>query len=41
VDPALAARIAASHRSGVDRTRTLAHLLTLIRWKQVLAGSAT
>lgn len=39
VDPALAARIADSHRSGTDRTRTLAHLLTLIRWKQVLSGA--
>ncbi|MCS5692529.1 asparagine synthase-related protein [Cyanobium sp. FGCU-6] len=40
VDPALAARIADSHCSGMDRTRTLAHLLTLIRWRQVLSEAA-
>jgi asparagine synthase (glutamine-hydrolysing) len=37
VDPGLIGRILEAHRSGTDRTRTLAFLLTLIVWKQVIA----
>ncbi|WP_216913046.1 MULTISPECIES: asparagine synthase C-terminal domain-containing protein [unclassified Synechococcus] len=37
VDPELIGRILEAHRSGTDRTRTLAFLLTLIVWKQVIA----
>jgi len=37
VDPELVGRILEIHRSGTDRTRTLAFLLTLIVWKQVIA----
>jgi asparagine synthase (glutamine-hydrolysing) len=38
VDPALVARILDAHRGGTDRTRTLAFLLTLIFWKQVITS---
>lgn len=37
VDPELLSRILDAHRNGSDRTRTLAFLLTLIFWKQVIA----
>lgn len=37
VDPALLRRIVDAHRNGDDRTRTLAFLLTLIFWKQVIS----
>jgi len=36
VDPALVSSILANHKSGDDRTRTLAFLLTMIYWKQNL-----
>jgi asparagine synthase (glutamine-hydrolysing) len=36
IDPALVASILVSHKSGEDRTRTLAFLLTMIYWKQNL-----
>jgi hypothetical protein len=36
VDPELLSRILDAHRNGTDRTRTLAFLLTLIFWKQVI-----
>jgi asparagine synthase (glutamine-hydrolysing) len=36
VDPDLLRRILDAHRNGTDRTRTLAFLLTLIFWKQVI-----
>ena len=36
VDPELLGRILDAHRHGTDRTRTLAFLLTLIYWKQVI-----
>jgi asparagine synthase (glutamine-hydrolysing) len=38
VEPALLRRILDAHRGGTDRTRTLAFLLTLIYWKQVIAS---
>lgn len=37
VDMDLIRRLLESHQSGVDRTRTLAFLLTLIFWKQVIS----
>jgi asparagine synthase (glutamine-hydrolysing) len=37
VDPGLLGRILDAHAAGSDRTRTLAFLLTLIFWKQVIA----
>jgi asparagine synthase (glutamine-hydrolysing) len=37
VDPELLSRILDAHRNGTDRTRTLAFLLTLIYWKQVIS----
>jgi asparagine synthase (glutamine-hydrolysing) len=36
IDPVLVASILSSHKSGNDRTRTLAFLLTMIYWKQNL-----
>jgi len=36
IDPALVASILVNHKSGDDRTRTLAFLLTMIYWKQNL-----
>jgi len=36
IDPALVATILLNHKSGDDRTRTLAFLLTMIYWKQNL-----
>ena len=36
IDPTLVASILSSHKSGNDRTRTLAFLLTMIYWKQNL-----
>jgi asparagine synthase (glutamine-hydrolysing) len=36
IDPDLVASILSSHKSGNDRTRTLAFLLTMIYWKQNL-----
>ena len=39
VDPALVASILVNHKSGDDRTRTLAFLLTMIYWKQNLSQS--
>ncbi|WP_216901282.1 asparagine synthase C-terminal domain-containing protein [Synechococcus sp. CCY 9618] len=36
VDPALVGRILEAHAAGGDRTRSLAFLLTLIFWKQVI-----
>ena len=36
LDPELVVRILEAHSSGTDRTRTLAFLLTLIVWKQVI-----
>jgi asparagine synthase (glutamine-hydrolysing) len=38
IDPAAAMAILQEHRAGGDRTRSLAFLLTMVRWKQVLAG---
>jgi asparagine synthase (glutamine-hydrolysing) len=38
VDPALLREIIDAHRSGTERTRTLAFLLTLIFWKKVLSS---
>lgn len=43
IDPSAATQILDSHRNGTDRTRTIAFLLTMIHWKQVvkeLAGHA-
>jgi asparagine synthase (glutamine-hydrolysing) len=37
IDPALVTSILSSHKSGKDRTRTLAFLLTMIYWKQNLS----
>ncbi len=37
IDPALLRRIIESHRQGNDRTRTLAFVLTMIFWKQVIS----
>jgi hypothetical protein len=39
VDSNLVSSILASHKSGVDRTRTLAFLLTMIYWKQNLLNN--
>ncbi len=39
VDPGLVQRILEAHRSGTDRTRSLAFLLTMIHWKGVLAST--
>jgi asparagine synthase (glutamine-hydrolysing) len=36
IDPDLVATILLNHKSGEDRTRTLAFLLTMIYWKQNL-----
>ena len=38
VDPSTVRGIMAQHSSGQDRTRSLAFLLTMVRWKQVLAA---
>jgi len=38
VDPSTVNGILQQHRSGVDRTRSLAFLLTMAHWKQVLAN---
>jgi asparagine synthase (glutamine-hydrolysing) len=37
VDPATVTEILHQHRAGSDRTRSLAFLLTMAHWKQVLA----
>jgi asparagine synthase (glutamine-hydrolysing) len=37
VDPATVSQIINQHRAGSDRTRSLAFLLTMAHWKQVLA----
>jgi asparagine synthase (glutamine-hydrolysing) len=37
VDPATVNGIINQHRAGSDRTRSLAFLLTMAHWKQVLA----
>jgi hypothetical protein len=37
LEPALLRRILEAHRQGSDRTRTLAFLLTMIFWKQVIS----
>ncbi len=37
IDPATVKSILAEHRAGTDRTRSLAFLLTMARWKQVLS----
>jgi hypothetical protein len=36
IDPSAAERIVDNHRNGIDRTRTIAFLLTMIHWKQVV-----
>jgi asparagine synthase (glutamine-hydrolysing) len=36
IDPTTAQGIVESHRQGIDRTRTIAFLLTMIHWKQVI-----
>jgi asparagine synthase (glutamine-hydrolysing) len=36
IDPSAAEKIVDSHRNGIDRTRTIAFLLTMIHWKQVV-----
>jgi hypothetical protein len=36
IDPSAAQKIVESHRNGIDRTRTIAFLLTMIHWKQVV-----
>jgi asparagine synthase (glutamine-hydrolysing) len=38
VDPATVNGIINQHRAGSDRTRSLAFLLTMAHWKQVLAN---
>ena len=35
VDPDLVVKVLREHQNGVDRTRSLAFLLTLIYWQQV------
>jgi asparagine synthase (glutamine-hydrolysing) len=36
IDPMTAQGIVKSHCNGIDRTRTIAFLLTMIHWKQVV-----
>jgi asparagine synthase (glutamine-hydrolysing) len=38
VDPATVRAILSQHASGEDRTRSVAFLLTMARWKQVLTS---
>jgi asparagine synthase (glutamine-hydrolysing) len=41
IDPAVAEEIVDSHRRGIDRTRTVAFLLTMVHWKQVIKDLPT